>query len=73
MLLFLLNLLILAALAFATSGAPVVLADGYGGHLPAIEACPPVMQEVFAELPARPSGRFIQRVYDKHRLGKPLT
>lgn len=59
--------LTLADLAFATSGGPMVLAKGYGGHLPAFEDCPSNMQKIFSELSARPSGQFIQRMYDLHR------
>lgn len=60
--------LTIADLAFAASAAPMVLANGYGGHLPALEATPPEMQTVFQELRARPSGAFIQRMYDSYRL-----
>ncbi len=59
--------LTLADLAFATSGAPMVLADGYGGHLPTLDKVPPEMQAVMKELRARPAGQFIQRLYDEHR------
>jgi glutathione S-transferase len=58
----------LADLAFAASGAPMVLADGYGGHLPTIDKVPPEMFGVVTELRARPAGAFIQRVYDEYRL-----
>lgn len=60
--------LTLADLAFATSGAPMVLAKGYGGHLPTIDQVPPEMQAVMTALRARPAGAFIQRLYDQHRL-----
>lgn len=63
--------LTLADLAFATSGGPMVLAKGYGGHLPPLERCPPDMAEVIAGLRARPAGRFIQRLYDTYRLDQP--
>lgn len=59
--------LTLADLAFSTSGAPMVLADGYGGHLPRLEDCPNTMQPVISDLRARPSGMFIQRIYDNFR------
>lgn len=60
--------LTLADLAFATSAAPMVLANGYGGHLPTIDKVPPEMSSVMNELRARPAGAFIQRIYDEHRL-----
>ena len=60
--------LTLADLAFVTSGAPMVLAKGYGGHLPTIDKVPPEMSSVMNELRARPAGAFIQRIYDEHRL-----
>ncbi len=63
--------LTLADLAFAASGAPMVLADGYGGHLPTLDKVPPEMRSVIMELRARPAGAFIQRIYDEHRLKAP--
>lgn len=63
--------LTLADLAFAASGAPMVLADGYGGHLPTIDKVPPDMRTVIADLRGRPAGAFIQRIYDEHRLARP--
>lgn len=59
--------LTLADLAFATSGAPMVLANGYGGHLPTINMVPVSMQKVIKGLRARPSGAFIQRMYNEYR------
>lgn len=59
--------LTLADLAFATSGAPMVLADGYGGHLPSLDQVPPDMQAVVKELRSRPAGAYIQRIYHEHR------
>ena len=59
--------LTLADLAFATSGGPMVLAHGYGAHLPALEACPPDVRAVVTALRDRPAGRFIQRLYDADR------
>lgn len=59
--------LTLADLAFATSAAPMVLARGYGGHLPSAEQCPPDIRKVVADLRNRPAGRFIQRLYDEDR------
>jgi glutathione S-transferase len=63
--------LTLADLTFATAGAPMVLANGYGGHLPTIEQVPPEMRSIIAELRARPAGAYIQRIYDEHRLKAP--
>lgn len=59
--------LTLADLAFATSGGPMVLACGYGGHLPPLDACPPDIRAVITDLRDRPAGRFIQRLYDEDR------
>lgn len=59
--------LTLADLAFATSGGPMVLARGYGGHLPTLDACPPDIRAVVSDLRDRPAGRFIQRLYDTDR------
>lgn len=60
--------LTLADLAFVTSAAPMVLANGYGGHLPTIDKVPPEMSSVISVLRARPAGAYIQRIYDEHRL-----
>lgn len=59
--------LTLADLAFATSGGPMVLAQGYGGHLPPLERCPSAVQAVVKDLRARPAGQYIQRLYDTYR------
>lgn len=56
-----------ADLAFAAAAAPMVLARGYGGHLPLIEAVTPRMREVIRTLRERPAGAFIQRMYDRYR------
>ncbi|WP_424990476.1 glutathione S-transferase C-terminal domain-containing protein [Fluviibacterium sp. S390] len=60
--------LTLADLAFATSGAPMIVARGYGGHLPEMAALPPEMRAVMEPLRDRPAGQFIQRIYDEARL-----
>lgn len=56
-----------ADLAFAGAFAPMVLAKGYGGHLPELEKTPPKMREIIRQLRERPAGKFIQRLYDEHR------
>jgi len=58
-----------ADFAVAASLGPMVLAQGYQGFLPNQAACPPAMQAVFRELRERPTGRFIQKMYDTHRGG----
>ncbi len=63
--------LTLADLTFATAGAPMVLANGYGGHLPTIDKVPPEMYSIVTEMRARPAGAYIQRIYDEHRLKAP--
>jgi glutathione S-transferase len=55
--------LTLADLAFATSGAPMVLEPLYGGHLPMAESCPEDVQAVVRDLRNRPAGQFIRRMY----------
>ena len=57
-----------ADLAFAASAAPMVLADGYGGHLPSIDKVPEAMRHIMLELRARPAGAYVQRLYDDYRL-----
>lgn len=60
--------LTLVDLGFATAAAPMVLAQGYGGHLPTINEVPPNMYSVITELRDRPAGAYAQRMYDVHRL-----
>ncbi|MEM7506989.1 MAG: glutathione S-transferase domain-containing protein [Pseudomonadota bacterium] len=59
--------LTLADLAFSTSGAPMVMARGYGGHLPKFEVLPTYLKEIVQGFRDRPAGAFIQRIYDEHR------
>lgn len=59
--------LTIADLAFATSGAPMVLPKGYAGHLPEFEQLPDNLKTVISEFRARPAGQFIQRMYDEYR------
>lgn len=56
-----------ADLATAAALGPMILAQGYHGMLPNQAKCPVFMQKVYQELRARPTGQFIQRIYDKHR------
>ena len=61
-----------ADLALATSGGPMILAQGYHGMLPDQAMCPAYMQKVYQELRQRPTGQFIQRIYDEHRAAQVL-
>lgn len=61
-----------ADLALATSGGPMILAQGYHGMLPNHALCPVFMQQTYQELRQRPTGRFIQRIYDQYRLPQLL-
>ena len=54
-------------LATAASLGPMILAQGYHGMLPNHAKCPVFMQEIYQELRQRPTGLFIQRMYDQHR------
>lgn len=56
-----------ADLAVAASLGPMVLVQGYQGFLPNQASCPAEMQSVYQQLRARPTGQFIQRMYDRHR------
>jgi len=59
--------LTLADLSWAVSAAPVILARGYGGHLPTLDKMPPEMHDEVAALQKHPAGQFAQRIYDEHR------
>ncbi|WP_299407103.1 glutathione S-transferase C-terminal domain-containing protein [uncultured Roseobacter sp.] len=56
-----------ADLATAAALGPMILAQGYHGMLPNEAKCPVFMQKVYKELRQRPTGLFIQRIYDTHR------
>lgn len=66
------NRLTFADLALAASGGPMILAQGYHGMLPNHALCPVFMQRVYQELRQRPTGQFIQRIYDTHRAAQLL-
>jgi glutathione S-transferase len=59
--------LTLADISVAGLFGPSILVQGYGGHLPNQVKCPDFMQKVYKELRQRPTGLFIQRMYDEHR------
>ncbi|NIZ13876.1 glutathione binding-like protein [Phaeobacter sp. HF9A] len=61
-----------ADLALAASLAPMILAQGYHGMLPDEARCPVFMQEVYKSLRQRPTGQFVQRMYDSHRAAQIL-
>ncbi|MEM6759118.1 MAG: glutathione S-transferase C-terminal domain-containing protein [Pseudomonadota bacterium] len=56
-----------ADLATAAALGPMILAQGYHGILPNEAKCPDFMQKVYKELRQRPTGLFIQRMYNDHR------
>jgi glutathione S-transferase len=60
--------LTLADISVAALFGPSILVHGYGGHLPNQVKCPDFMQKVYKELRQRPTGLFIQRMYDEHRV-----
>jgi glutathione S-transferase len=55
---------------FCANGAPCVLEPGYGAPLPTLQQAPPAMQQIVTACRDRPSGQFIQRIYEQHRLAK---
>ncbi|ABD56496.1 glutathione S-transferase C-terminal domain-containing protein [Jannaschia sp. CCS1] len=56
-----------ADLATAAALGPMILAQGYHGMLPNQAKCPVFMQGIYQQLRQRPTGLFIQRMYDQHR------
>ncbi len=56
-----------ADLAVAAALGPMILAQGYHGMLPNQARCPVFMQDIYKTLRQRPTGQFIQRIYDQHR------
>lgn len=46
---------------------PMILAQGYQGFLPNQAGCPAFLTGVYQRLRQRPTGLFIQRIYDRHR------
>lgn len=61
-----------ADLSVAALLGPMILVQGYHGMLPDEARCPVFMQEVYKELRQRPTGKFIQRMYDTHRPAQEL-
>lgn len=63
----------IADIAFAVSGAPLVLPLGYGGYpgeqgpLPTFEQAPPAMRAVVEEMLPTKAGQFILRMYREER------
>lgn len=51
-------------IALCAASAPILLPRGYGAQMPALEELPPVMRALSAELRARPTAAFVQRLYD---------
>jgi glutathione S-transferase len=59
-----------ADLAFACMAAPLILPsreEGYGAHLPEIEACPPAFVDIIRETRATPAGQFALRLFREER------
>ncbi|MDJ0630661.1 MAG: glutathione S-transferase family protein [Rhodobacter sp.] len=52
---------------------PMILAQGYEGFLPNQAGCPAFLTQVYQELRDRPTGHFIQRIYDRHRPPQPQS
>lgn len=63
----------IADIAFAVSGAPLVLPLGYGGYpgaqgpLPSFDQAPPAMRSVVEEMLPTRAGQFILRMYREER------
>lgn len=51
-------------IALCAASGPILLPRGYGAQMPAFEQLPPVMRTLSAELRARPTAAFVQRLYD---------
>lgn len=63
----------LADMAFAVSGAPLVLPANYGGDqfkqgaIPTFEQFPKELQEIISSKRQTPAGKFILRLYAEER------
>jgi glutathione S-transferase len=55
--------LTLGDIALAAASAPLLLPDGYCAKMPPVEAMPAPVADFIAELRARPTGKFVQRLY----------
>ncbi|MFC7476788.1 glutathione S-transferase C-terminal domain-containing protein [Dankookia sp. GCM10030260] len=55
--------LTLADIAMATAAAPLLLPEGYGAPIPPLEAMPPVLQDLVAELRRTRTAGFVRKVY----------
>lgn len=52
---------------FCANGAPCVLEPGYGAPLPTLQQTPYTMRQIVQTCQERPSGQFIQRIYEQYR------
>jgi glutathione S-transferase len=50
-------------IALAAASAPLLLPEGYGATMPALEAMPAPVASLIRELRAHPTGMFVQRLY----------
>lgn len=57
----------LADIAVSATFAPVILGQGYQGMLPNQATCPDYLQKIYKDLRNRPTGQFIQRMFDTQR------
>ena len=58
--------LTLSDFALVSAVAPLLLPQGYAAPIPPLEAMPAAMVSVVTELRARPTARFVQRIYTEH-------
>lgn len=56
-----------ADVTFASLSAVILLPPEYGGPLPTLEMCPPVMRAKAEELQAHPAGQFALRLFREER------
>lgn len=59
----------LSDIALATAAAPLILPPFYGSPMPPFQAMPRELQAIITELRARPTGKFVTRLFEKHRNG----
>jgi glutathione S-transferase len=53
----------LGDIALAAASAPLLLPPGYGAKMPPVEAMPAPVAALISELRAKPTGRFVDRLY----------
>jgi glutathione S-transferase len=59
----------LADIALATAAGPLILPPSYGSPMPPFEAMPQELQAIITDLRSRPTGKFVNQLFEMQRNG----